>query len=492
MSPFQLLEVTPAADEREIKRAYARLLKRTRPDDDAVAFQRLQEAYARCLDIARNRVVVGNDGEHGEDRHGRAGASLAGDDASVRPAGEPRPPAPGSAPTPPGDETRGAHAADHGQHYFDVAAFAASLQGLLGQDSPKRMQEWLYAQESLYSVQLKQALRPAVVQAIEQAPRIGHSRVLDALLAFFGLDRLDHDGLADRVQTSLERRYRRERLDEAVRNTRPAGQSWLNRRIAAELAGPHHVLRRLFLLLVPMIPRRIRDLLERLRGIDPVLQHSNLDPGAVAFWMQASDPVAFNRPRLVMIGLRVATWNAALFGWLALVLNDSYPDIWHAAGHWVAGSAGLWAAYALARWAWFNGARWAIQRLGLLPEEYTALFTALLGTALSWGLARNPFPALIGGIYAYGLMIRTLSIVPRLASIAMAVASVAAWGSLTVPMEGRIDPETRASLVLTLPLIPLLAAPVMRRWHLRPRRWSAWLLAQTAALVLSFGALALQ
>ncbi|MBK5000642.1 J domain-containing protein [Pseudomonas sp. S31] len=50
---WQVLELSPEADERSIKRQYARLLKRTRPDEDPVAFQRLREAYEEALQSAR-------------------------------------------------------------------------------------------------------------------------------------------------------------------------------------------------------------------------------------------------------------------------------------------------------------------------------------------------------------------------------------------------------------------------------------------------------
>lgn len=49
---WELLGIEPTADERGIKRAYARLLKVTRPDDDPVAFQALNDAYQQALRIA--------------------------------------------------------------------------------------------------------------------------------------------------------------------------------------------------------------------------------------------------------------------------------------------------------------------------------------------------------------------------------------------------------------------------------------------------------
>ncbi|QDQ26281.1 J domain-containing protein [Chitinimonas arctica] len=46
---WQLLGLAPTPDEREIKRAYARLLKTTRPEDDPQAFQALRSAFEEAL-----------------------------------------------------------------------------------------------------------------------------------------------------------------------------------------------------------------------------------------------------------------------------------------------------------------------------------------------------------------------------------------------------------------------------------------------------------
>src|SRR5690242_5601680 len=55
VTPFAILGLDEDAGLVEIKRAYARLLKATRPDEDPVAFQRLEEAYAHCIAVARGR-----------------------------------------------------------------------------------------------------------------------------------------------------------------------------------------------------------------------------------------------------------------------------------------------------------------------------------------------------------------------------------------------------------------------------------------------------
>jgi len=54
---FSILGLQPGASLAEIKKAYARLLKLTRPDEDAEAFQRLQEAYEHCVAHAKRRAA---------------------------------------------------------------------------------------------------------------------------------------------------------------------------------------------------------------------------------------------------------------------------------------------------------------------------------------------------------------------------------------------------------------------------------------------------
>ena len=56
MDCWTVLQLADDADERTIKRTYARLLKSCRPDDDPEGFQRLREAYEAALNEARWRA----------------------------------------------------------------------------------------------------------------------------------------------------------------------------------------------------------------------------------------------------------------------------------------------------------------------------------------------------------------------------------------------------------------------------------------------------
>lgn len=52
MNCWEILGIEPTSDERAIRRAYAKLLKSTRPDDDAAAYQNLRQAFDDALAVA--------------------------------------------------------------------------------------------------------------------------------------------------------------------------------------------------------------------------------------------------------------------------------------------------------------------------------------------------------------------------------------------------------------------------------------------------------
>ncbi|EKY2029741.1 hypothetical protein QU221_000212 [Cronobacter sakazakii] len=111
MRALEILGLEPGADERAIKRAYARLLKVCRPDDDPQGFQQLRDAYETALEQARRGVAdgdddaFGDDDEHDDDNDIAAVAPDAyrqiDDPLQAQPVNEPEPVPAESAPAPP-------------------------------------------------------------------------------------------------------------------------------------------------------------------------------------------------------------------------------------------------------------------------------------------------------------------------------------------------------------------------------------------------------
>ncbi|ELY5871706.1 hypothetical protein SNN82_001923 [Cronobacter sakazakii] len=111
MRALEILGLEPGADERAIKRAYARLLKVCRPDDDPQGFQQLRDAYETALEQARRGVADGDDDAFGDDDEHHDDNDMAAvapdvyrqidDPLLAQPVNEPEPAPAESAPAPP-------------------------------------------------------------------------------------------------------------------------------------------------------------------------------------------------------------------------------------------------------------------------------------------------------------------------------------------------------------------------------------------------------
>jgi hypothetical protein len=225
MNPFVRLGLSADADEAQIKRAYARLLRITRPDDDPAGFQQLNDAYQRCLARARQRAAataeVGFDARdrRGHEDDARADdAWTAADAFEFKPiAIEPRVQAPevGREPriiAPPDPFARpnaaagaSAHTATHpnplladlyalatatavhAEPAFDLAGFLDELSHAAQTKPPEALQRWLDHHPELYSLTQQQAVARELVAHLSYAPSL-YIAQLDIVLRFFGLD----------------------------------------------------------------------------------------------------------------------------------------------------------------------------------------------------------------------------------------------------------------------------------------------------------------
>jgi len=188
MTPHQRLGVEQDADERAIKRAYARALRETRPDEDAQAFQTLHEAYQAALSMLRQgeyeRWLQESAAESEQDESAQACR-----DAPPAGAAESRADAASAAAT---DDASFAGDNDNdGDDRIELSIDQIGNAVIVGalRLSPGDYEAWLREFPPLYSLYVKNAIAPQLPRALAQAPQLPFAQ-LEAIVRFFDLDAL--------------------------------------------------------------------------------------------------------------------------------------------------------------------------------------------------------------------------------------------------------------------------------------------------------------
>lgn len=182
------------ADERAVKRAYAERLRSRRPDEDAVDFQKLHEAYTRALAFVRNRAGArANSTSIAIDQPRAWNAPR---QAPLEPAS--RPPDEDSAP--PGNSTSPTESGSGGREHssrppgLDLHQLMGELQDAW-QLPAQAFRQWLQSRDELYSINGRTRLIPSLLHTLESTASLPTLESFDALLAFFGLDQVDRRSL---------------------------------------------------------------------------------------------------------------------------------------------------------------------------------------------------------------------------------------------------------------------------------------------------------
>lgn len=158
--PFEALGIDADADERTVRRAYARLLKRHRPDDDPEGFQRINEAYQACMHrLGGNAPAARSD----------TGIDTSPALPAVERATIPAEPDPVDAPR------------------FKIGMFITALSDFSRTASGRDVLGWLQAHPAFYSVGAREAFAHQIVYALLQAPALP-PRHMAAVLHFLELD----------------------------------------------------------------------------------------------------------------------------------------------------------------------------------------------------------------------------------------------------------------------------------------------------------------
>lgn len=310
---FHALGLPHAASSREIRRAYARLLKTIRPDEDPQAFQALHEAYEHALAMATWRereAVERTDGDPG-------------DAPAPRRPERPRPAA------------------------FALEPFLDELARQLGVEG--RLRAWLHQHEALWDLALKQALALPIARALPVRDFPLDEPEYEAIRQFFGIDAtLLHRHHLSPQWHLMERRARahahdlaaRQRVEAMTRTTadryglpeglrRPDTSFWLDDLAWGELYARPDPGRRFLLMLLPTGPLRAARMLRDLeRRIGPEAAAKILEHGGKEYWRHAGDIGRYAPERLrigaLRIGMLAASWLLAQ-GYVAQLMSFREP-----------------------------------------------------------------------------------------------------------------------------------------------------------------------
>lgn len=342
--PFKRLGLARDADAIQVKRAFASLLRKHRPDEDPDGFQRLHEAYQACLQQVRWRqdACETHDDEAGDE---------AGDDApsggEATTAAEPR----WVAPVVEATVDAAIAQAPEPRDDFDPDAFAAELAAHLQSGSARDVQDWLAGHEGLYSLERKHGLQALVVDTLDNLPPEIVARHYATVTGFFGLDTVGIDGwMRHALDTIQARSGDFAEFERVLRAHAGPKAKWTDRLLVAELSKPSMWLRRVFLIAWPGLPGRIGSLLRTLQAADPGSAATQLDADALRFWTRATARDALRWERVVSMLVRIGLWASCC--WALLSLADAGAERPEAsrlsAALIYALPFGLWLVYSLA------------------------------------------------------------------------------------------------------------------------------------------------
>lgn len=326
---MEWLGLEPDADERAIKRAYAKRLKHTRPDEDAAGFQQLHEAYQAALAYAQYRAQWGDEDEYEtEEEDEAANAEPTAPADPVLDLHDPVVPlTSGFAPpqvrqVPPQRSVVPVEV--ELPEPLDVPAFAQRLVAAASKGPPLEFEPWLQQRPELWSLHDKPRVGSHVLDLLLHAGAPIREENFDALSRYFGWDQIDSP-LDPDVAAQTRQRLHRHWL------VRPGHHDWLAYYLQrpgapfsaaqaqlsqARLSRPWHRLRAVLTAAIPGRATLIGRMLGGL-GIHTAEQASTpLQPEQVRFWLALNQSGQVNAAKWQVTAARTLVCT---LGWLLLI-----------------------------------------------------------------------------------------------------------------------------------------------------------------------------
>lgn len=362
---MEWLGLEPDADERAIKRAYAKRLKHTRPDEDAAGFQQLHEAYQAALAYAQYRAQWGDEDDYEPEEDDQAtyaeptapadpvldvhdpvvavGSGIAPPQerqerteppASADPVLDAHDPvvpvnsgiAPPREPREPREPPRRSVVPVEVElpAPLDVPAFAQRLVTAASKGPPLEFEPWLQQRPELWSLRDKPLVGSHVLDLLLHTGAPIRQENFDALSRYFGWDEIDSP-LDPDVAAQTRQRLHRHWL------VQPGHHAWLAYYLQgpdapfsaaqaqvnqARLSRPWHRLRAVLTAAVPGRVGLIGRMLAGL-GIHTAEQApSPLQPEQVRFWMALNQSGQLNAAKWQVAAARTLVFT---LGWLLLM-----------------------------------------------------------------------------------------------------------------------------------------------------------------------------
>lgn len=300
---MEWLGLEPDADERAIKRAYAKRLKQTRPDEDATGFQQLHEAYQAALAYAEPTAPAD----------------------PVLEVHDPVVPVSSGIASPQEPPQRSVVQVEVAlPEALDVPAFAQRLVIAASKGPPLEFEPWLQQRPELWSLRDKPLVGSHVLDLLLRTHAPVRQENFDALSRYFGWDQIDSP-LDPDVAAQTRQRLHRHWL------VQPGHHDWLAYYLQspdapfsavqaqvnqARLSRPWHRLRAVLTAAVPGRARLIGRMLAGL-GIQTAEQApAPLQPEQVRFWMALNQSGQLNAAKWQVAAARTLVCT---LGWLLLM-----------------------------------------------------------------------------------------------------------------------------------------------------------------------------
>lgn len=412
--PWPVLGISPTGDQTEIRRAYARRLKVTNPEDDAEAFQALREAYERALSVAQHWRPEDDDQDE-DDAYDDAYDGEEYDLDSIAPDAEITIDGPPSAPVaegtpsswnPPAPAGPWGAAQDVGDHVSGdelahlnrtLAALAEVVQASeVDRDAARQALRAVLESPAMDSMEIREQAEQRIAAMILNSG-VGGAVLIDPSARAFGWEG-DRLGSASPWGAAvLERRQDLSFMWSARSSASDSHGAW--KALTEKPVGARLWWNRLTL----GLPAQVRNMLERIYGEHRSLI-GELDPDALAWWRQRLDAPWFGPAMvwtavvapLILTPMLAATnlfgeedrrafalaYPAALVGVLALLMSalglGRLQGIWRESRGYVAPAWEVlgWAPLSLAAMAGAAlapQAAWAAGAVGVVAAVWSIL-----------------------------------------------------------------------------------------------------------------------